>query len=184
MRKRLDTIVMFALVGAIWPCAILSLSACDTSSLTTTTTQGEITPNTHESTTVAGEHHIVNRVVDGDTAIIDGKRTRFIGVNSPESVDPHKPVECFGPQASDFTKKLLPEGTEVITVFDVQRKDIYNRDLVYVYRASDGLFINADLVKEGYAKADYYAPNGAHKGEFDALQGEAQAAKRGLWGAC
>ena len=73
------------------------------------------------------------------------ERVRLIGIDTPETVDPRKPVQCFGKEASDHTKALLPAGTAVRLERDAEARDRYDRLLAYVYRASDGLFVNLEL---------------------------------------
>ena len=140
------------------------------------------TPN--PSTTI---HNLwlVTRVSDGDTISIDGKSTRLIGIDTPETVDPRRPDGCYGKEASDRTKALLPNGTAVRIEYDVERTDRYGRQLAYVWRASDGLFINLVLVQEGYAKAYPYGNKTvAHRAEFAAAEVTARAQGAGLWSAC
>ncbi len=133
----------------------------------------------------AGEDATVEEVVDGDTIVVaGGTRVRLIGVDTPETKDPRTAVQCFGAQAHAFTAGLLPEGTAVRLVHDVERRDRYQRTLAYVYRASDGLFVNATLVAEGYAQAATYPPNVAHAEELTALARAAREEGRGLWSAC
>ena len=132
----------------------------------------------------AGTDATVDRVVDGDTLVASGRRVRLIGIDTPETVKPDSPVECYGPEASAATKALLPKGTKVRLVRDVEAKDRYDRDLAYVYRASDGLFVAAYLVREGFAKPLSIKPNTAHRAELAALSAGATAAGRGLWSAC
>lgn len=132
-----------------------------------------------------GDDRTVQRVVDGDTIVVDGgTRVRLIGVDTPESVAPNTPRECFGEEASAFTGSLLPAGTEVRMVYDVERTDRYERTLAYVYRVDDKVFVNATLVAAGYASAATFAPNVAHADEFADLAAGARAANRGLWQAC
>ncbi len=133
----------------------------------------------------AGAQVTVQRVVDGDTIVVTGdERVRFIGVDTPETKDPRTPVQCFGEEASRRTEQLLAPGTEIVLVYDVDRVDRYGRTLAYVYRASDGLFVNASLVRDGYALAYTVPPNVAHADEFVALQRDARNAARGLWSTC
>lgn len=127
----------------------------------------------------------VERVIDGDTIVVTGgERVRLIGIDTPETVKPGSPVECFGREASRRLGELLPDGTDVLLVADVDARDRYDRTLAYVYRERDGLFVNAALVGEGFAYAYTVPPNVAHAEEFAGLQGDAQAADRGLWAAC
>jgi micrococcal nuclease len=129
----------------------------------------------------------VVRVVDGDTVEVrigDREETvRLIGIDTPETVDPRSPVECFGQEASDRAKALLPEGTGVRLVADVEPRDRYDRLLAYVYR-DDGTFVNLALVEDGYASVATYPPNVAHTSEFTAAAARARDEGRGLWGAC
>jgi micrococcal nuclease len=134
---------------------------------------------------VPGDETKVERVVDGDTIVVTGgERVRFIGMDTPETKDPRKPVQCFGREASARTERLLPPGTAVALVYDVDRIDRYGRTLAYVYRASDGLFVNASLVRDGYAVAFTVPPNVAKADEFVRLARQARQAGRGLWRAC
>jgi micrococcal nuclease len=130
----------------------------------------------------------VERVVDGDTVDVrigaGTERVRLLGINTPESVDPRKPVECYGKEASKRTADLLPRGTRVRLVRDVEARDKYGRLLAYIYRVDDGSHVNLTLVREGYARILTIPPNGADVVELTAAANEARAAKRGLWGAC
>ena len=135
-----------------------------------------------------GANATVVRVVDGDTVQvdIDGQREklRLIGVDTPETVKPDTPVQCYGPEASAFTKQLLPEGTAVRIERDVEARDDYGRLLGYVYRADDGLFVNLEIVAQGYASLLTFPPNVAHVDEFVAAARAAERANLGLWSAC
>lgn len=129
---------------------------------------------------------LVSRVIDGDTAEMDlsgggEEDVRFIGVDTPESVDPDKPVECFGKKASHFTAELI-EGERVELRFGAERRDRYDRLLAYVYL--DERFVNEELVRLGYARTLEIAPNVDHAERFAALQQAAANTGRGLWGAC
>ncbi|HEX5615156.1 MAG TPA: thermonuclease family protein [Acidimicrobiia bacterium] len=133
----------------------------------------------------AGDDTTVERVVDGDTIVVaGGERVRLIGIDTPESVDPRRSVECFGKEASRRTGELLPAGTAVRLAYDVERYDRYDRTLAYVYRRADARFVNEVLVREGYALAYTYPPNVAHADDFVRWQREARDAGRGLWAAC
>ena len=137
----------------------------------------------------------VARVVDGDTieVSIDGAEedVRYIGIDTPETVKPGTPVECYGPRASTENHRLV-EGRTVRLVFDRERRDVYGRLLAYVYtRTKDGgdgagrpRFVNAELVRLGYARTLTIAPNTAHEGLFSRLEARAGQAGRGLWGSC
>lgn len=157
-----------------------------TTTSTTSTTAAPTTTTTTEPTAPglpAGDDAVVARVVDGDTLELAGGRTvRLIGVDTPETKHPTQPVGCFGPEASAYTAERFPAGTRVRLVHDVERTDRYGRELVYLYRAEDGLFLNLRLVLDGFAQVATYPPNVAHVDDFTAGQAEARSAGRGLWG--
>lgn len=124
----------------------------------------------------------VIRVVDGDTIEIEGNiKVRYIGINAPESVAPGKPVGCFGHEASDKNKELVL-GEEVTLEKDISETDKYNRLLRYVYL--DGVMINDELVKEGYAEVATYPPDIKYKDEFLVSEKYAKENSLGLWGKC
>lgn len=143
--------------------------------------------DTQGGSKVPGAATVVH-VVDGDTVDLRiGPRTetaRLLGIDTPETVKPGAPVDCFGPEASARTKELLPEGTAVRITRDVEVRDRFDRLLVYVVRAGDGLFVNHSLVADGYARTLSIAPNDAHRRELAAAAAEARSARRGLWEAC
>jgi micrococcal nuclease len=128
---------------------------------------------------------VVTRVVDGDTveARIDGEveDVRYIGVDTPETVKPGEPVQCFGPRASAFNHRLV-EHRRVRLVFGVERRDAYGRLLAYVYLGRR--FVNATLVRRGLARTLTIAPNDRFAELFESLELRAARAARGLWGAC
>lgn len=125
----------------------------------------------------------VTRVVDGDTIEIEGgTKVRYLGMNTPETVHPTKPVECFGHEASNYNKSLLSGGL-VRLVKDITNTDKYGRLLRYVY-LPDGTFVNLTLVTDGYAYADTYPPDVAHAREFVAAQAAARQQRLGLWASC
>jgi len=128
------------------------------------------------------------RVVDGDTirVSIRGRQeaVRLIGIDTPESVKPNTPVQCFALEASARTKAILPPGTPLRLVVDAEARDRYGRLLAYVYRSGDGLFVNLALVREGYAVEYTLAPNLAHVDEVAAAAAQARRAGLGLWGKC
>jgi micrococcal nuclease len=126
-------------------------------------------------------------VVDGDTIEVelDGEveDVRYIGVDTPESVAPDQPVQCFGPEASRLNARLV-EGDRVRLAFDAEQRDVYGRLLAYVHVTGGGPFVNAELVRRGYARTLTIAPNDRFADRFDRLQQEAANAGRGLWGEC
>lgn len=171
----------------LWPgWLVVMAAACaggtHASSTTTTvnplgTAAGADTPNA-----------TIMRVVDGDTVDVDiagrKERVRLIGINTPETKKPNTPIECYGPEASAFTKKTLPEGTPVRIVRDVVGRDDYGRLLGYVYRSSDGLFVNLELAVEGYARPLTIPPNDTFATDFVRAALAAEASNVGLWSSC
>lgn len=149
----------------------------------------QITPVATSSATVEmeGERVVVTRVVDGDTIeISSGKTVRFIGIDTPETVDPRRSVGCFGKEASNKTKDLL-SGKEIILQKDVSETDKYRRLLRYIFLPlPDGriLFVNDYLVREGFAKALTYPPDVKYNEQFRQAEKEAREGSRGLWGRC
>jgi micrococcal nuclease len=130
----------------------------------------------------------VLKVIDGDTVDIDIKgnteRVRLIGVNTPETKHPTKPIECFGPEASAYLTQLLPKGTHVRIERDIEARDRYGRMLLYLYRESDNLFINLDLVSHGYGIPMSIEPNTFHRNDFVHAAALAETTNVGLWKAC
>lgn len=143
---------------------------------------------TRSSTNSDPSTGVVTRVVDGDTFVARiGDRDvqiRLIGVDTPETVKPGTPIECFGPEASDFTKSILQEGSRVRLARDIEARDKYGRLLAYVYVGPDEVFLNRALIEQGFATAYPYPPNTAHADEFNAAERDARAARLGLWGFC
>ena len=129
----------------------------------------------------------VTRVVDGDTihVLIAGRdqTVRYIGIDTPETVDPRRSVQCFGKEASAFNATLV-SGKEVELEKDVSETDQFGRLLRYVY--VDGVMVNEELVRRGYAHASSYPPDVRYQDRFRSLEAEARAAGIGLWaaGAC
>jgi micrococcal nuclease len=122
---------------------------------------------------------LVARVIDGDTIqLASGERVRLIGVDTPETKHPQKPVERFGHEASAFTKHLV-EGKRVRLEFDQERRDKYGRTLAYVF-LGDGTFVNAEIIRQGYGFAYTRFPF-RHLDEFRRLEREARESGRGLW---
>ena len=130
----------------------------------------------------------IRRVVDGDTVVVDvgghAEKVRLLGIDTPESVKPGTPVQCFAKAASARTAALLPRGTPVRLERDVEGRDRYGRLLAYVYRQQDGLFVNLELARSGYARQLTIPPNVAHVEQLGDAVRAARAASRGLWGAC
>lgn len=137
---------------------------------------------------------LVTRVIDGDTLKLEsGERVRLIGIDTPEIHESEKlhrdsrrtqqnirTIKQLGQRAYEFTKKLV-EGKRVRLEFDVQKYDKYDRLLAYVY-LKDGTFVNAEIIKQGYASLMTYPPNVKYVDLFTRLYREARQNRRGLWG--
>ena len=135
----------------------------------------------------------VTHLVDGDTVDVafttgNGKsnteRIRLIGIDTPETKRPNTPVECFGREASSALAALIPIGTTVLVERDVEERDRYGRLLGYVFRASDGLFVNHEMVRAGMATPYTFPPNIAYVDVFAAAGDASRAAAVGLWSRC
>ena len=137
---------------------------------------------------------LVQRAVDGDTLKLEnGERVRLIGIDTPEMHESDKlyrdsqrtrqdvrTIQELGRRAYEFTKKLA-EGKRVSLEFDVEKYDKYDRLLAYVYLKKDGTFVNAEIIKQGYASLMTIPPNAKYSNLFLKLYQEARNNKRGLW---
>lgn len=127
----------------------------------------------------------VTRVIDGDTFWGTDKelrtvKVRLLGIDAPESRrSAHKEVGYYGKESEEYLKTLL-SGTKVRVEYDLERYDQYGRTLAYVY-LDDGTFVNADLVKKGFARVMTFPPNVKHADEFIRLQRMARRKKAGMW---
>lgn len=142
--------------------------------------------NTTTKTSKPTPYNVV-KVIDGDTVdvMVNGKkeRIRMIGVNTPETVDPRKPVECFGKEASNKAKSLLVGKKVSLEKDDTQGdRDKYSRLLRYVVLA-DGTNVNLSMIKEGYAYEYTYNLPYKYQSDFKNAQKLAMDQKKGLWGA-
>jgi micrococcal nuclease len=130
----------------------------------------------------------VVRVIDGDTIRVrlddpaQSRTVRYIGVDTPESVAPSEPVECYGKAASDFNRRLVA-GKRVRLVLGRERRDRYGRLLAYV-RVVGGPLVGDELLRRGYARTLTIPPNDDRARRFAALERRARSEGRGLWGAC
>lgn len=136
----------------------------------------------------AAEAEVVE-VVDGDTLEVRTaagrvERVRLVGIDTPESVAPDRPVECHGPEASAALAELLPPGTTVRLERDVEARDRFGRLLAYVFRQPDGLLVNEALAAAGEADVLAIPPNTAYDDRVAAAVAGARASGAGLWGAC
>jgi len=142
-------------------------------------------PPTEDTTANAITEAKVIRVIDGDTIEVNigGSiyKVRYIGIDTPETVHPSKPVECFGKEASGKNRELV-EGKIVRLEKDVSETDRYERLLRYVW--VDDIFVNDYLVRQGYAYASTYPPDVKYADQFAQAQTEAIENNRGLWAIC
>ena len=124
----------------------------------------------------------VIRVIDGDTVELkNGERLRYNDIDTPETVHPSKPVECFGPEASAKNEELV-EGEIILVELGNPKKDRYGRILGYVY--VDELFVNAELVRGGYAEVNSYGNPGSKIDELMDIEKKAKLKSAGLWKVC
>jgi micrococcal nuclease len=146
-----------------------------------------LSPRRSATPAAPGEATVVE-VIDGDTLVIDlagsDEHVRLIGIDTPETVAPDRPDECFGAEASHHLADLAPPGTALRLVRDVEARDQYDRLLAYAYRVRDGLFLNLAQVAGGFAEPLAYPPNTAHHTDFERAAREARVAGAGLWTAC
>lgn len=138
-----------------------------------------------KSVNTVGTYYKVDRVIDGDTIkVVMGdtiESVRLIGINTPETVDPRRTVECFGKEASTRMKELASGQIVRLEYDDTQGyRDTYNRILAYVY-LEDGQMINRKMIAEGYAYEYTYLTPYLHQKEFRQLQNLAKAGSKGLW---
>lgn len=133
----------------------------------------------------------VTRVVDGDTIeLSDGRKIRYLNVDTPETVKPSTPVMCYGNEAKEANKNQV-EGREVWLRWDKEKQDRYGRDLRIIYLNKEDAVtqkiansVNAFLIKGGFGRSISYAPNKTYKKDFDSLMQTAIDSKTGVWGKC
>lgn len=124
---------------------------------------------------------VVEYVHDGDTLFLeDGRKVRLLGVNTPEIGDSR---ECYGDEATDLLRSLLPKGIKVWVEHDVEPLDQYGRSLLFVY-TNDATNVNLELLREGAAEVEMYKPNVLLRDEVYAAEDAARSAGLGLWSAC
>ena len=130
----------------------------------------------------------VTAVIDGDTitAMVDGKKMsiRLIGIDTPESSTSARPEECGGEEASQFLRSILPRGTPILLTRDKELLDPYDRLLAYVFRKSDGLFVNLAIAKYGMASELSFPPNTRYATHIRKAVTAARTSGAGVWGLC
>ncbi len=135
------------------------------------------------------EQGVVSEVVDGDTIKLEtGETVRYIGIDTPETKHPNKPVQCFGREASQKNTELV-EGKQIFMEKDVTNTDRYNRYLRYVYiinpeATDEAIFVNEYLVEQGYARLYTYPPDVKYDTLIRDAEKTARKEERGLWKAC
>lgn len=133
------------------------------------------------------EEAFVKRIVDGDTIeLSSGEKVRYVGIDTPETVDPRRAVGCFGKEASNENKKLV-EGKTVLLKKDISDRDKFDRLLRLVYlKQDDGnlIFVNDYLIRQGFAKVSTYPPDVKFASQFVEAEKEARENQRGLWKMC
>jgi len=172
MRNKIlfSVVALVLLIASAW-LLVLSLRA------------SALPPIDHSIKTQYGVPILVRRVIDGDTIeLINGDRVRYIGMDTPEEVDPDKPVQCFAAEGAEKNRELV-QGEMVTLQKDVSHYDLHGRWLAFVY-LTDGTFVNLALVKEGFAFSYPYPPDISKAPEFAAAEAEARSENDGLWGAC
>jgi endonuclease YncB( thermonuclease family) len=132
---------------------------------------------------------LVNRVIDGDTIVLeDGRTIRYLNVDTPETKKPNTIVQCFGPEASAYNLGLV-QGKKVSLKKDRESEDRYGRDLRLVFLEGRDTSkvdnsVNAIMVREGYGRALIIKPNNMYEDEFRKLEMVAKEQKQGIWGSC
>lgn len=131
---------------------------------------------------------LVVEIIDGDTIVVDfpgheSEQVRLLGIDTPETVDPTRPVQCFGAEATAHLAALIPPGSAIYLERDLESRDRFGRVLAYVFR-EDGMFINAELLRNGFADLSIYEPNSAYAVDLRSALLTAQTQGHGLWSAC
>lgn len=136
------------------------------------------------ATPASADTGVVHRVIDGDTVDVEIRgevtRVRLLNVNTPETKDPDKDVECLGPEAFIYLKQLLSEGDEVKLAYDRTRQDRFDRTLAAVF-AADGTLVNSAIARAGYGEAVIVGNNDKYFEDVRVAQDEARVAGRGLF---
>lgn len=143
----------------------------------------------HTSAPPSATSTVVAQIIDGDTVVLrfpngNEETVRLLGIDTPETVDPTRPVQCFGPEASAHLAGLIPQGTPVYLERDIEARDRFGRLLAYIYRSADDLFINAEMLRAGFADVSIFAPNNAHQSDLTEAATSARTRSVGLWATC
>ncbi len=148
-----------------------TVSSIPTTLVPATTTSSVVLP--------AGTDTTVSSIVDGDSfKVADGTTVRMTGIDAPDT------GACLATEATAHLTELIPVGTAIRLVYDSRRTDASDRDLAYVYRLSDGVFVNLAMATDGFAYELKVAPNVVHAEELAAAVTAAQTAKVGVWASC
>lgn len=174
----------FFLSSEVWEANVTNIPSASPAVIAESTSKPQAIP---ETLIVKNKQTVkVSRVIDGDTIEIEGgQKIRYIGIDTPETVDPRTTLQCFGREASEKHREMV-EGENVILEKDISETDKYGRLLRYVYLpdSNSGIFINDYLVRNGYAHASSYPPDVKYQDQLRSAQQEAQSENRGLWSAC
>jgi micrococcal nuclease len=139
----------------------------------------DIEPQVEPAPPPGAEKVIVKRVVGGGTVELeDGRQVRLIGVDTPDTLAPGKPVQRYGPEASEFIKAHLA-GSTIYLEYDLEKQDLLGRTLAYIW-LEDGQLFNEILVREGYAQIMTASPNVRYADRFRTLQADAREQQRGF----
>jgi micrococcal nuclease len=169
----LALLLLVALAAAAWWAGATTVDG--------TSTDAEGTTPTTDGIPSAATPATVEYVHDGDTLFLDdGRKVRLLGIDTPE-VGEH--AECYGDEATALLRSLLPEGSSVRVLADVQPLDQYGRSLLFVYR-DDATLVNLAMLESGAAEAVVLEPNVLFAERLRAAEDDARAAGLGLWGAC
>jgi len=142
---------------------------------------GDTEPGSPQAIPTGATSATIEYVHDGDTLFLaDGTKVRLLGIDTPEVGEN---LECYGEEATALLRSLLPEGTAVSVLSDVQPLDQYGRSLLFVY-TEDGELVNLTLIEQGAAEAVVLEPNLLFADELEAAEDAAQSAGTGMWGAC
>lgn len=130
---------------------------------------------------ITASEAVVEYVHDGDTLFLtDGRKVRLLGINTPEIGEQ---AECYGEEATTLLRTLLPQGTQVWVLGDVEELDQYGRSLLFIYK-DDATNVNLALLEQGAAEVEQYEPNYLLRDELNRAEDAARAAGLGLWSAC